>query len=424
MPNINRFIRVNQNTPLTCVFMSGFEFNDSARDKGASSSSYATDTANPHQNSGYGGLRALSLSSGGNYVTLGFPTLREFVMCSAVYIANAASLYLMDASESSGSIQLRTRIDSTTGALSFMRSTGTTLGTSAGGAVSLNAWNWLHVWGYIDNSNGFAHGRIGSYANNILSVTGVDTQQNASFSYTNQARFQTAGVGHQSDDFMIFARSMYYTNASALFTVGETVTGGTSGATLAVTHEFDSSGDGCLFVRTVSGTFQVGETLTGGTSGTTATASNALGNNESSLWVREQYIFLATTDSDVLTGWTNSTGAAHYTEVDDPIDTADYVSTNTADQVDEYGTTVTLPPGADIEAVCVSAYSRLNGVSATNNIRVGLDDGAADVDSDTDSALSGSWEVHDLICTRNPNTGDRYTTTEIGNLNIRIISKT
>jgi hypothetical protein len=223
---------------------------------------------------------------------------------------------------------------------------------------------------------------------------------------------------------MIFARSMYYTSASALFTVGETVTGGTSGATLVVTHEFDSSGDGCLFVRTVSGTFQVGETLTGGTSGTTATASNALGNNESSLWVREQYIFLATTDSDVLTGWTNSTGAAHYTEVDDPVDTADYVSTNTADQVDEYGTTVTLPPGADIEAVCVSAYSRLNGVSATNNIRVGLDDGAADVDSDADSALSGSWEVHDLICTRNPNTGDRYTTTEIGNLNIRIISKT
>ena len=55
--------------------------------------------------------------------------------------------------------------------------------------------------------------------------------------------------------------------ASGAFTAGETVTGGTSGATAEV---ISATTEG-FTMRNISGTFQVGETLTGGTSAETAT---------------------------------------------------------------------------------------------------------------------------------------------------------
>lgn len=57
-----------------------------------------------------------------------------------------------------------------------------------------------------------------------------------------------------------------YFGASGPFTIGETITGGTSGATAIVVNELASQ----LGVSNVTGTFINGETLTGGTSGTTA----------------------------------------------------------------------------------------------------------------------------------------------------------
>lgn len=60
------------------------------------------------------------------------------------------------------------------------------------------------------------------------------------------------------------------TSASGTFTVGETVTGGTSGST-AIVDSHDTT-NGLLFVYTISAAFtSAGETITGGTSGVTAT---------------------------------------------------------------------------------------------------------------------------------------------------------
>ena len=61
-----------------------------------------------------------------------------------------------------------------------------------------------------------------------------------------------------------------YSSASGSFSVGETVTGGTSGATLVVNTSIPPQVTGSAVV----GTFQVGETITGGTSGATATVDN------------------------------------------------------------------------------------------------------------------------------------------------------
>lgn len=61
---------------------------------------------------------------------------------------------------------------------------------------------------------------------------------------------------------------MVISSASAAFTVGETITGGTSAATAVVVADFNQE---FLLVNTISGTFQVGETITGGSSSSTAT---------------------------------------------------------------------------------------------------------------------------------------------------------
>lgn len=421
--NVNRFPRVGQNTPLTCVYMNGFEFNDQARDKLQSASGYANAAVTPHQNGGSGGSRYGTTSNSTGFVTLAIPPLREFVICSAVYFANSTGVGNMSAVDSGGgAAQLVLNFTASTGVIVAKRNT-TTLATSAASSFATGSWNWVHWWGNIDDSVGFSHTRIGSWANEVLSITGVDTKNTANTTFD---LFQGAAASASAanyDDLMIFARSMYYHGASgSVPAVGATITGGTSGATAVITNVFDNgAGSGCYFVRTVTGAFQAAETISsGGWSGTTG---NALANDQDSLWFKEQYIFTRAINGDIATGWTSSTGVAHYTEVDDAATTTDFVSTNTANQVDEFSTTGSLPPGAEIGAVTVSVYARLNGVSTVNNIRPGMDDGAADIDADADSPLSGSWEVHDLIFTNNPNTGTKYTTTEIGNLHPRITSK-
>ena len=62
------------------------------------------------------------------------------------------------------------------------------------------------------------------------------------------------------------------TVTSGPFQAGETITGGTSGATAKV----DAVGTGSLDVSIVSGTFQAAETITGGTSGASAAVTATL----------------------------------------------------------------------------------------------------------------------------------------------------
>ena len=64
-------------------------------------------------------------------------------------------------------------------------------------------------------------------------------------------------------------------NTSGTFTVGETVTGGTSGETMTVVSASSSE----IIANDASGAFTVGETLTGGTSGATATFDSSNNND-------------------------------------------------------------------------------------------------------------------------------------------------
>lgn len=69
-------------------------------------------------------------------------------------------------------------------------------------------------------------------------------------------------------------KRIYLSTTSPNFTLGETVTGATSGATAIV---YDKSADYILVKESITGTFVLNETITGGTSGLTATTNAASG---------------------------------------------------------------------------------------------------------------------------------------------------
>jgi hypothetical protein len=428
MPSVNKFFKKGQNTPLTCVFGTGGEDNDTASDGIASSTggSYASSSPAPHQNAGNGSqlYRNLTASNAADSF-LGTTDLREFIIATAVY-TTAISEQEWRARESAGpSTQVSLNIISGTGVLSAKRG-ATTIGSSAGGSVPIDQWNWHHSWIYIDNSAGFVRHRIGAYSNLVLDTGALDTQAHATINYANQMQMaHPAGAAGtcKYDEFLLFARSLYWSSGSGTLPVaGDTITGSSSGATAIVTHAFSDSTDGAFFVRTVAGAFIAGETIT--SSGWSGAAGNTLSNTEADLWVPEVYGFNRPLSSDLQKEWTNTTNASgdHFPELADA-STATFVSTSTIDQTDIFGTSGTLPPGAAIKVLIAKVYARASGISASDEILLGIDDGSGAVDLAENSPLSGSYEAHMAIATHNPNTGEEFSTTEIGNLQLRLTSK-
>lgn len=105
----------------------------------------------------------------------------------------------------------------------------------------------------------------------LISCGTIDT------SITIQLRQATtvAGAGVKALNFTSVWRQggkLAISGTAGAFTVGETVTGGTSSAT-GVVYKVTSTE---MVVHTVSGTFQTAETITGGTSSATATTGSAL----------------------------------------------------------------------------------------------------------------------------------------------------
>lgn len=423
MALVNRFPTVGQNTPLTCVYMNGWEFGSALRDGVSTLGTYTyqSTTPDPHQNGGYGGSQYAQGTTNSVAYSATLPALKEFVLGVASYMpaGDVARMHTYYAGGSS--FQLGFELETTGGTAAVLRNT-TTLATSAGGVIPSVTWNWIHLWGKVSNT-GFAQIRVGSYPNLVCDSGVVDTQDHASVGTFDLIRWFSSGASNVLwDDTVLFARSMYYSAGSGTAPVAaQTLTGATSGATCTIETVFNTAGAGCLFISGVTGTFEAGETINNGI-GWTATAGNDLGNDEASLWVPEQYIKVFPVVSDLATGWTNSTGGNHFGEVDDLATTTDYISTDTVDQTDEFDVNVTLFPGGIVSVLGVSAYAQLNGVSNVNNIRVGINDGLSDMDS-PDSVLTGAWDEHAYLYTTNPSTGLPFTSDEISALTLRLISK-
>jgi len=113
------------------------------------------------------------------------------------------------------------------------------------------------------------------YTNTIKSS--LSTSNYYSFATVNNELYfcdGATGIFHYEDGVEHFS----YSSPSAAFTVGETITGGTSGQTAVV--EDDDGTNNILRVNSVSGAFTATETITGGTSGSTANIRLHLYNKE------------------------------------------------------------------------------------------------------------------------------------------------
>ena len=105
----------------------------------------------------------------------------------------------------------------------------------------------------------------------VTGVTDMTQVNNREFTVANVTSntFELSGVN--STGFDAYNSTLGITGASGAFTVGETITGGTSGATAVYVSDDGTT----MNLTSVSEIFQSGETITGGTSGETATTTGA-----------------------------------------------------------------------------------------------------------------------------------------------------
>jgi hypothetical protein len=105
----------------------------------------------------------------------------------------------------------------------------------------------------------------------VTGVTDMTQVNNREFTVANATSntFELSGVNSTGYD--AYNSTLGITGASGAFTVGETITGGTSGATAVYVSDDGST----MNLTSVSEIFQSGETITGGTSGETATTTGA-----------------------------------------------------------------------------------------------------------------------------------------------------
>jgi len=105
----------------------------------------------------------------------------------------------------------------------------------------------------------------------VTGVTDMTEVNNREFVVANATlnTFELSGIN--STGFDSYNSTLGITGVSGAFTVGETITGGTSGATAVYVSDDGTT----MNLTSVSETFQSGETITGGTSGETATTTGA-----------------------------------------------------------------------------------------------------------------------------------------------------
>lgn len=423
---------LGQNTPLTCVWASGFEFSDPDLD-GFAGSSINYDSTSPHQKDGSGGSTYVNLPQLNFSKSQWFPSLREPVIAAAMrfyshtgnnaegpYITgDSPSTNLSEFTEHGGQFSLRATRNST---LRFIGGSGTDI-ESAASTLTPNKWHWIWWRTFIDTVNGELDVWIDDYSQNVISSTSINTNRNTAENYINfiSVRLFSDNLTGAVDDIAVFARSMYYTSGAG--GGGEPIAGNTlagpSGTAIIDFVTDDGSGNGVVFVSQVSGSFAPADALNDG-SGWTSTASNNLANDEASLTVPELY-FIARwpTGDDVTTNW-SSTAATHYTEINNTNDTQ-YIHTNTAGIVDELTTSGLLPAKAETEMLIFVSRGKHEGARNVSSYTLAYADGIGTISANT-SFFTTDYISRHWIWTRNIRTADKFTASEINNLTVQITS--
>lgn len=129
--------------------------------------------------------------------------------------------------------------------------------------------NWLL------KNRGIPGSEFGAYADDYYTAGGNEFALTGGTTYNLPCNAQNSTKGNvtyqPADRAFYTPETLNYDNeASGPFQEGETITGGTSGATGVITHLVDNGTSGTFYLSNVTGTFQDNEQVTGGTSSATA----------------------------------------------------------------------------------------------------------------------------------------------------------
>lgn len=136
-------------------------------------------------------------------------------------------------------------------------------------AILVNSGSGMHIDGCYVEASTYGMMMASNFAD--YAISGMNDPSSVQNARVDRLFLFNCGAGNQQDPTGLRIDGSYVelniSSATGAFTVGETVTGGTSTETAVVV----SYTTGKIIVNTSSGTFTNGETITGGTSGQTAT---------------------------------------------------------------------------------------------------------------------------------------------------------
>ena len=269
------------------------------------------------------------------------------------------------------------------GAASFStNSTGTWRAYRGATEISNSGISPVTLTWYLAEAEIFVHDTLGVFKVWIDDVLIIDFSGDTLDGTTEMGKLILSGNDTPYwDDIAVNSITMRYdTEASGPFSLDETITGGTSGATADITILQDDGTTGVLTLHGWDGTaFVDGETITGGTSSTTAKvdAPNAAyvnGFEPNSGRIGNEFIIaIAPNANGTTSGLTGSDGNStdNYLLVDEIVSTAspaDYVDATAVNQKDTYKGDVSgsLP-------TAVSAISYLGTATYAQSSLTGID---------------------------------------------------
>ena len=144
-------------------------------------------------------------------------------------------------------------------------------------AILVNSGAGMHIDGCYVEASTYGMMMASNFAD--YDIGGMNDPSSVQNCRVDRLFLFSCGAGNQQDPTGLRIDGSHaelnISSATGAFTVGETVTGGTSGETAVVV----SYTTGKIIVNTVSGSFTDGETITGGTSGRTATLDSSNSND-------------------------------------------------------------------------------------------------------------------------------------------------
>lgn len=306
-------------------------------------------------------------------------------------------------------------IDSNTRAVSLYLGTATNVANSANNVIPLGAYCILDMrFRMLD-----AGGLFEAYIDGVLVVSFAGDTRTTTATTFNTLGIASSWNGLFVDEVGRNSLTLLYTGGVGVFLAGDTITGGTSGATAVVTSVETSAGR--LVLRTWSGTaFQAGETITGSGSGATGlvsapTAAYLNGFEPNSGRLGNGFIVARVPNGvGTTTQLASSSGNPNWQNVDErPPNSTDDNTSGTADQYDTYLASALPASATGIVVVAGYVYAHRDGTQISN-FRPVVRTNGADYFSSSNGRLATSYAAELWNWNVNPATGTTWTTSEAG----------